>query len=120
MASAHLHDAYYQGRKWQYDFDAKMLLVPGKRYYIKPVVAKANVHVFDFLKEQYSPFKEVPGQNVNWAKAVQCDVCTRDMAGAMFSVAESHIMQSGTVTYPPYYRMLKQHIEKVEASGGPS
>ncbi len=114
---AHIHDAYYQGRKWQYDFDAKLEVAPGKRYYIKTVVSLVNEHVFDFLPETYSPFRKVPGLNVNWMRAVQCEVCTRDMAGAMFAIAEERIMQSSSIVYPPYYRKLKKHIEQVEAIG---
>lgn len=113
-AVAHLHDAYYQGRKWQYDFDAKLEIAPGRRYYIHPQMSKANQHVFDFLKENYSPFREVPGEGVNWARQIQCEVCTRDVAGAMFTAAEERIMQSATTIYPPYYRMLKKLVQEVE------
>jgi hypothetical protein len=113
-AVAHLHDAYYQGRKWQYDFDATLEIVPGKRYYIRPQMSKANQHTFDFLTEQFSPFREVPGKGVNWAHQIQCEVCTRDIAGGMFAVAEERIMQSATTIYPPYFRMLKKLVQEVE------
>jgi len=117
QAIAHLHDAYYQGNKWKYDFDAKLDVAPGKRYYVRPQVSKFNEHIFDFMSEKYSPWRVVPGKNVNWNWSIQCEICTRDMAGAMFAIAEERIMQAGSVVYPPYYRKLKQHIQQVEAAG---
>jgi len=113
---AHLHDAYYQGRKWQYDFDAKFDVAPGKRYTIQTQQAKVNSDVFDFMLDVYSPFKEIPGKNVNWAQSIQCVICNRDIAGAMFAVAEERILQSSATVYPPHYRKLKSHVDSVEAT----
>lgn len=115
-AVVHMSDAYYQGRKWQYDFDAKILIAPGNRYYIEPRQSKVNENAFDFLAGVYSPFREVPGRGVNWSEAVQSVICDRDMASAMFDVAEQRIMQSSTITYPSHYRKLKKHIDAVEAA----
>lgn len=114
MASAHVHDAYYQGRKWQYDLDAKLLIIPGKRYYVKPVQSKLNQFVFDFLAESHSMFKDVPGKGTSWTNSFEIPVVTRDFAGAMFAIAEEQIMKSPSIVYPPHWRMIKAHIYEQE------
>lgn len=115
QAAARAHDAYYEGRKWLYDFDAGFKVAPGKRYYAQTVEGKLFQTIFDFLEDPQSPFKPVPAKNQDWSYSFLIPVCDRDSAGWFFERAKDRIMKAPGVVYPTHYRDIKAQVLKVES-----
>jgi len=114
-AVSRLHDTYHQGRLWGYDFDTILEVAPGKRYTVRPYTSKmTQLPISDILLSPDCPLREVTKPDVSWDGSVQCVVCTRDTAGAMFELVVQRVLQSDTIVYPPYYRMIKKQVQEAE------
>lgn len=113
--SSYLHDLYYRGHKWRYNFDTKIRIAPGLPYHIKLETARLTKYVFSSaLIGEGSPFRKAKALEVDWDKMVQCVICNQDMAGSLFGRAEERITEFGPVVYPANYRVINSIVLQKE------